>query len=182
MSHHRTLWEEGRRPGRLVAAVAGLVTLLVVALDLAAFGRLTLLFDLAFVIVCVAAALLVRPRDFFVVGVLPPLLMAATVTLLAFRSPSAVADARDGVLQAVVSGLAHHSGALVAGYLLTLGLLAVRQVALRHAGRLRGGAVPASRPADRAPALVAVPQPVGAAPGPVPEQHDPEDLPTPLAR
>jgi hypothetical protein len=31
------------------------------------------------------------------------------------------------VVQAVVSGLAHHSGALVAGYALCLGTLALRQ-------------------------------------------------------
>ena len=42
-----------------------------------------MLFDVAFVLVCVAAALAVRPRDFFVIGVLPPLLMAGTVAVLA---------------------------------------------------------------------------------------------------
>jgi hypothetical protein len=37
----------------------------------------------------------------------------------------------------VVSGLAHHARALVAGYGLTLALLALRQVAIRNAGRIR---------------------------------------------
>jgi hypothetical protein len=37
-----------------------------------------------------------------------------------------------------VSGLAHHSGSLVAGYALTLAILALRQVALRNAGTIRG--------------------------------------------
>ena len=37
-----------------------------------------------------------------------------------------------------MSGLAHHSGALVVGYALTLCLLALRQVALSNAGVLRG--------------------------------------------
>jgi len=36
------------------------------------------------------------------------------------------AHPRDGVVQAVVSGLSHHSGALVAGYLLCLTCLAIR--------------------------------------------------------
>jgi hypothetical protein len=140
--HRRTLWEEGRRPGRLVAVAAGLVTLLVVLLDLLVFDDLTLLFDVAFVLVCTAAALAVRPRDFFVVGVLPPLLMAGTIAVLAMLSRDAVADPDDGFFQTLVSGLAHHAGALVAGYALTLLVLALRQVALRNAGTIRAGSRP----------------------------------------
>ena len=49
--HRRTLWEEGRKPGRLVASAAALVVLLVVLVDLAAFDDLTLLFDVAFVLI-----------------------------------------------------------------------------------------------------------------------------------
>jgi hypothetical protein len=135
--HRRTLWEEGRRPGRLVAVAAGLVTLLVVLLDLSVFDDLTLLFDVAFVLVCTAAALAVRPRDFFVVGVLPPLLMAGTIAVLAMRSRDVVADPDDGFVQTLVSGLAHHAGALVAGYALTLLVLALRQVAMRNSGTIR---------------------------------------------
>jgi hypothetical protein len=45
----------------------------------------------------------------------------------------------------VVSGLAHHAGALVAGYGLTLAVLALRQVAARNAGTIRS-----SRPRERA--------------------------------
>ena len=42
-----------------------------------------------------------------------------------------IAHPRDGVVQAVVSGLSHHSGALVAGYVLCLACLAIRhQVAV----------------------------------------------------
>lgn len=135
--HRRTLWEEGHRPGPLVVVAAGLLVVPVVLLDLWAFERLTLLFDVAFVLVCVAAALAVRPRDFFMVGVLPPLLMAGTVLVLAAVSRGAVARSDDGFGQAVVSGLAHHAGALVAGYALALAVLALRQVALNNAGRLR---------------------------------------------
>jgi Domain of unknown function (DUF6542) len=146
--HRRTLWEEGRHPGRLVVAAAGLVVLLVSLLDSSVLGGLTLLTDVVFVLVCAAAALLVRPRDFFVVGVCPPLLMAAVFAVLAVVVRGMVADPHDGFLQAVVSGLAHHAGALVAGYGLTLGLLALRQVAHRNAGTIRGG----NRSADqRAP-------------------------------
>jgi hypothetical protein len=120
-----------------VANAAGLLVLLVVTVDLLAFRDMTLLSDVAFVLICVAAALAVRPQDFFVIGVSPPLLMLATVGLLAATFRSTVADAGDGFLQAVVSGLAHHAGALVAGYALTLAILALRQVALRNAGTIR---------------------------------------------
>ena len=136
-THHRTLWEEGRTPGRLVANAAGLLVLLVVVIDLVAFRGMTVLFDVAFVLVSVAAALAVRPKDFFVIGVFPPLLMLGTVVLVALTFRGSVADKGDGFLQAVVSGLAHHSGSLVVGYALTLGILALRQVALRNAGAIR---------------------------------------------
>jgi hypothetical protein len=43
-----------------------------------------------------------------------------------------IAHPQDGAVQAVVSGLSHHSGALVLGYALCLTTLAVRQ---RMAGR-----------------------------------------------
>jgi hypothetical protein len=129
----------------LVAVLAGLIVLLVVLLDLRLFDTLTLLFDSAFVLVCTAAALAVRPRDFFMVGVLPPLLMAATIGVLAVMSGNAISDPGDGLLQTVVSGLAHHAGALVTGYALTLAVLALRQVALRNAGTIR--ALGRSRPA-----------------------------------
>ncbi len=99
--------------------------------------ELTLAFDAAFVLICVAAALAVRPRDFFFVGVLPPLLMAGLVVVLAVVDPGAVADPADGLIQATVSGLAHHAGALVLGYGLVLAVLALRQVAIRNAGSIR---------------------------------------------
>jgi hypothetical protein len=79
--------------------------------------------------------------------------MAGTVTLLAVVDRTAVAGADDSLVQAVVSGLAHHATALVVGYALTLAILALRQVALRHHGRLRAPARrQSSRPASAAPA------------------------------
>lgn len=133
----RTLWDEGHRPGPQVVVLSVLSALAVARLDLLLTHKLSLVFDVVFVMVCVAAALAIRPRDFFAVGVLPPLLMFATVTLFAITARSAVAEKVDGLVQAVVSGLAHHAGALIAGYALTLGVLALRQVALRNSGRLR---------------------------------------------
>jgi hypothetical protein len=135
--HRRTLWEEGRKPGPLVAVAGGVVVLLVAAIDLLLFHDITLLTDIVFVGVCAAAVLAVHPRDFFVVGVCPPLMLAAVFAVLAVLAPGALGDPSDGFLQAVVSGLAHHAGALVVGYGLTLGLLALRQMALRNSGAIR---------------------------------------------
>jgi hypothetical protein len=149
---HRTLWEEGRHPGRLVAQAAAAALVVVVLLNLLVTERLGLAFDVVFVLVCVCAALAVRPRDFFAVGVLPPLLLLAVVGGLALGDRSAVADPEDGLVQAVVSGLAHHAGALVVGYGLTLAVLALRQVALRNHGVLR---VPQQRPATPVPPMPA---------------------------
>jgi uncharacterized protein DUF6542 len=123
----RTLWEEGREPGRQVVALGVALALTVVVVDLALVGRVSLFFDLCFVALCIGLALAVRPTDFFVVGVLPPLIMVGVFTLLGLARPSVIAHPDDGVIQAVVSGLSHHSGALVTGYLLCLAVLAVRQ-------------------------------------------------------
>ena len=114
-----------------MAALAGVAVLLVAAANLALTGRLSLFFDLWFVVVCLAAGLAVRPRDFFLVGVLPPLLMLVAVTAVAAADRAAVADEVDSLIQAVVSGLAHHAGALLAGYTAALVILSLRQVALR---------------------------------------------------
>jgi hypothetical protein len=133
----RTLWEEGRRPGRQVATWSTLAVLAAAGVSLLLGDELALLFDVSFVVTCLVAALAVRPRDFFVAGVLPPLLMLGTVTLLAVLARAAVAEEVDGLVQAMVSGMAHHASALGTGYALTLGVLALRQVAVRNAGRLR---------------------------------------------
>jgi hypothetical protein len=123
----RTLWEEGHEPGRQVVALGLAVALTTTVADLAIMGRVSILFDLCFVALCVALALKVRPTDFFTVGVLPPLLMVAVFVLLGLTRPGVIADEHDGVVQAVVSGLSHHSAALVVGYALCLACLAIRQ-------------------------------------------------------
>ena len=135
-----------------MAPVAGLAVLAALLLDLQISTDLGLLFDVAFVLVCIGAALAVRPRDFFMVGVFPPLLMGATVALLAVLDRGSVADPTDGLLQALVSGLAHHARALVTGYGLTLGVLAMRQVAIRNAGTIRAHSASGSAEPNRSAA------------------------------
>jgi hypothetical protein len=130
----RTLWEEGRESGREVVALGFALALTVVVLDFATGVRVGVLFDLGFVALCIALALAVRPDDFFVVGVLPPLLMGGLFVLLALTKPASIGQPDDGLVQATISGLSHHSVALMTGYALCLGVLFVRQrvVALRE--------------------------------------------------
>jgi hypothetical protein len=115
VSYSRTIWDEGRENGRAVVALGAAVALSAIAVNLAMVGRVSMFFDLWFVLICLGLALLVHPRDFFTVGV------------LAAGRPEAIASPRDGIVQAVVSGLAHHSVALIAGYALCLVTLLVRQ-------------------------------------------------------
>ena len=132
MSEARTLWEEGHEPGRQMVALGLALALTVVTLDIGIGGEVGRVFDVAFVGVCLVVALLVRPQDFFTVGVLPPLIMLGVFTLVGLTRPAMIAHAGDGVVQAVVSGLSHHSVALLVGYALCLACLGVRQ---RVAGR-----------------------------------------------
>jgi hypothetical protein len=132
-----TLWEQGRHPGRLVLRATTLLLLSAAGLNLLMTGSLGLPFDLVFIAACALIALWVHPRDFFMIGVYPPIVLGAVVIALAIVDPAAVARASDPAAQAVVSGLAHQAWPLVIGYALTLGLIALRQVAVRHRGRLR---------------------------------------------
>jgi hypothetical protein len=125
-------------PGSRVTRLSVLAGLVVLALDLAVFGRLTVVFDIGFVLVCVAAALAVHPRDFFRVGVLPPLLLLGCTVAVSLVARPAIAGRGDGFVQGIVSGLTDHAGALVSGYGLALAVLAVRHRVLTRADRHQG--------------------------------------------
>jgi hypothetical protein len=126
VSEARTLWEEGHEPGRQVVALAFALALSAVVLDVRLGGGVGLPFDLAFVGVCVLVALLVRPEDFFTVGVLPPLVMLAVLVLVGLWHRAALAAGDTGLAQAVVTGLAGHAVALGVGYAACLLCLVVR--------------------------------------------------------
>ena len=128
--------------GSRVIRLSVLAGLLLLGIDLAINRHLTLVFDIGFVLICVGAALAVRPRDFFQVGVLPPLLLLGLVTLVALVQRDWVAEAGDGLVQAVVSGLAHRATALLAAYVLTLAILAVRQRVLTAHSKREGSPAP----------------------------------------
>ena len=119
-------WDAGSEPGRAVVALGVAATLTAVTIDVVLVGRLTMFFDLTFVALCLALAVLVRRDGFWTVGLLPPLLMLAVFTFLAVIARDTIADPRDNTVQAVVSGVAHHSAALFAGYVLCLGCLGWR--------------------------------------------------------
>lgn len=133
----RTLWEEGRQPGPVVVGGVAAALLVAVLLTEIVGSPLGFFFDLVFVLACLGAALLVRPRDFFTVGVMPPLALIVTILLVAVVDRSMVADVDDHLAQATVSGLAHRAQALAVGYALALATLALRQAAMRNQGRLR---------------------------------------------
>jgi hypothetical protein len=114
-----------------VVALGIALALTVVVVDVGMGGGVGLVFDLAFVAVCLAVALLVRPEDFFTVGVLPPLIMLVVFALLAVSRPVTIANREDGAVQAVVTGLSHHAVALGVGYAVCLACLAIRDRFLR---------------------------------------------------
>ena len=126
MTQAGTFWQAGQEPGRQVVVLGVALTLTAVAVDVLLVGRLTLFFDLCFMALCLGLAALVRRRDFYLVALLPPVLMVVVFGFVALVARDAVADPRDSVLQAVVSGVATHGIALFVGYTLCLGWLGWR--------------------------------------------------------
>ena len=124
----RSIWDEGHEAGGRVVALGVALTLTVAVLDSLVAGHVELLFDVCFVMICVGVALLVHPRDFFAVGVLPPLLMLGVFALFAVGGRDGLDAARgDGFLQTLVSALGRHSVALFLGYALALVCLVIRR-------------------------------------------------------
>lgn len=107
----------------LVAAGASLALAVV---DGLAFGTLNAAFDLGFVAITVWAALAVRRRDFFRAGVLPPFLMLGLFIVIGIVHRGWIGAANDSLIQAVVTGLARHSGGLFAADVNALLVLAIR--------------------------------------------------------
>ena len=128
-----TLWEEGRWSGTRVTRFAVFACVLLVALDLSTSGGLGRTFDLGFIVLCLGIALAIRPDEFFSVGVLPPMLLLGVCGILGVVHPSAIAPSGDGMIQSVISGLAHHSGELLIAHACLLVVLAIRQRVLTRA-------------------------------------------------
>jgi hypothetical protein len=110
-------------PGRGVCLLTIVAAGGCAVLDLALTRGITLFFDLCFVTICLVAAMSVRRRDLFTTGVMPPLVFAAVVGVIAALSPGTFV-AFGGASKAFMTGLAQHAPGLVAGYavaLLTVG-------------------------------------------------------------
>lgn len=120
MSRSRAQWAWGDESESHVVVLGLAVALTVVALDHLMVGRLSLFFDLCFITLCLALAVRVREDGWFVMGLFPPVLMLAVFLLVGLTAPHLIAERDDGLVQAVISGLTHHSTALLAGYALSL--------------------------------------------------------------
>jgi hypothetical protein len=110
-------------PGRGVCLLTIVAAGGCAVVDLALTRGITLFFDLCFVTICLVAAMAVRRRDLFTTGVMPPLIFAAVVGVVAALSPGTFV-AFGGASKAFMTGLAQHAPGLVAGYavaLLTVG-------------------------------------------------------------
>ena len=151
----RTIWDEGTEPGARVVALAVALALSVAVVESGVGSHIGLLFDLCFVLICVGVALLVHPRDFFAVGVLPPLLMLGVLVLFAIGNRDGLGgEAGDGFLQSVISALGRHAIALGLGYAAALACLAIRRNRTTHASLLSPGSEtrpPHPRAAPREP-------------------------------
>ncbi len=103
-------------PARGTVIVSLVGALLAAVLDIELTGAVGLVFGMCFVIVCVVAALAIDDRDFFTAAVLPPLVFAATMLVVAAGSRDAVSSDATTFSQGVLGGLAYHAGWLVGGY------------------------------------------------------------------
>jgi hypothetical protein len=106
-------------PGRGVCMLSLVAVGVCAGLDLALTSAITMFFDLCFVTVCLVASMAVRRRDLFTTGVLPPLLFAAVMGIVAVSSPETFVQV-GGAFKAFMTGLAVHAPALVAGYAVAL--------------------------------------------------------------
>ena len=146
----RTIWDEGTEPARRVVALGVALALSVAVIESLIGGHIGPLFDVCFVMICVGVALLVHPRDFFAIGVLPPLLMLGVFVLFAFGSRDGLGGAQDdSFLQSIVSALGRHAIALFVGYALALACLLIRRNRISRDWVSRESETSPPRPAAR---------------------------------
>ncbi len=118
-------------PGRGVIVSAAFACAALAVLDLALVGRLSIFFDLSFVVVCLVAAMAVRARDLFTAAVLPPLAFGATIAGVALLWPDTIAP-HLGLVATFLAGLATHATGLIFGCGTALLTVAARASARRR--------------------------------------------------
>lgn len=92
------------------------MTACVVLLNLLLVGQISYFFDLCFVVLWAVVGLMVRPRDVWSAVMLPPAVLVGAIGFLALLSPHTVAESDDGFVQALITGIVTHSGALLGAY------------------------------------------------------------------
>ncbi len=115
---HRVARRELSTPAVVTLSVA--CTVGAATLQLLLTDALGAFFGICFVLASLTAALMVRSDGFFVVGVLPPLLLVGVLTAVAVIVPSGI-DAPGladdaGLVQRVIAGIVSQAGALVIGH------------------------------------------------------------------
>lgn len=123
MSQAPAPWIHGTEPVRPLWALGTALTLSAVGVDQFFGGQLSLFFDLSFIAICALLAWRVEHGSFYAAAWMPPGLLFGTVLFLAMTSPATVADEGDGTIQALVSGLAHHSVGLAGGFAVAVAVL-----------------------------------------------------------
>ena len=116
-------WIHGTEPVRRLWALGAALTLTAVGIDQIFGGQLSLFFDVCFIAICALLAWRVQHGGFYAAAWMPPGLLFGTVLFLAMTSPAMVADEGDGTIQALVSGLAHHSVGLAGGFAVAVAVL-----------------------------------------------------------
>jgi len=115
-----------------VVTVSAACMLGAAAVQLLLTDALGMFFGACFVLTSITAALVVRTDGFFVVGVLPPLLLIGVLTTVSVADPTAIDApglAEDaGLLQRVIAGIVSQAGALVIGHGAAIAVIGLRIV------------------------------------------------------
>lgn len=122
-------------PARGVLLTTAAAAAACVGIDFALTGALGFFFDLCFVVICLVAAMAAAPRALFTVGVMPPMVFAAAISVVAVIAPRTIADGSFSTV--FLTGLAEHAGPLCAAYAVALVVACARGLALRGAQRGR---------------------------------------------
>ncbi len=116
-------------PARGLIVATGITTAACAMLDLALTGRISFFFDLCFVVICLVAAMSASPRALFTVAVLPPLVFATLVGVVAVVAPTTITSG--SFSRVFLTGLAAHAVPLCAAYATALAVACARGLARR---------------------------------------------------
>lgn len=120
---------------RATVACSALTLAAVTGLDLID-GRLGVAFAIGFVLVVLTAATAVQERGLFTVGVMPPVLLVASLLLLAWQVPEAIVveglPADTGLFGRTLTATIAHGVPLLIGHALALAVIVARIVSVRR--------------------------------------------------